>query len=696
MTSLPNAGESSTPAPRAVTALGDLIVIYGGMEHDSGTVLDDLHIYNTTAKNWTQMTPTGDRPTGRYQHSLVTMKDKVLLFGGRAVHNQGITENLYMLEYGVLTDTTWCQPQVIDLKGNDPSYINIPTSDSLSLVDTSFSFAVWSKQHCSDQSGWNCHPDYLVSTDDDSFYAGYNSGYGMEFGMNGNHQVNTGLSLAEDDGVWIHWAFIFDKESMTRTIYRNGAPVKSGSIDSVITSSAAALRIGKVPPSREYGPHNFRGKMADIILLTRAMPASEVSSLFQQRALSDTTGLLLRFYPIDASLPGFGTEESSSTQVMDFSGNGNEGMLNGNWERAMESMGQTCDPRVGTQATWKWTRLTSAAGVKNWPSGDWWKAAMAVVDNIAYVLQNDKFWSFEMRANGEMVWTELSVASGVGGNAPTPRICPGMVKLGAKLVMFGGGCCGGADLHVYDSLANQWSQPTTSGDFESGVIPFTKSTGNGALICTCQAGLNGALYVFDVAGYFSHLDISSWVWTTLNADAGVTGDIPIARKGAGMLGIDDLNVVVMFGGNLGRGIVGSSFVKCGPDDFYSQELLVYNASNKAWKLYDAAAGVTGTPPSHRTVHSMTAVGHRIFIFDGLCHNGLNDNDLFMFDFDQMHWSVVHDGTGYETGLAPKARHKFGMAAVGERLYMTGGKVILSIFMIFLVMDAFASTRYRAY
>jgi hypothetical protein len=236
------------------------------------------------------------------------------------------------------------------------------------------------------------------------------------------------------------------------------------------------------------------------------------------------------------------------------------------------------------------------------------------------------------------------------------------VNGGERLVMFGG--TGGqavvADLHVYDSGTNAWSQPQMSG-----VKPLTNDPGNGAPLCTSQASLNGVLYVLDEAGYFSKLDVSTWNWTRLDSAAGVTGSPPGTLRSPGMAAIDSLNCVVVFGGK----IKGTSSV--------SKTLSVFNASSKVWTLMDDGGfwGNTGSTHSPRQVSSMTVMGNRIFIFGGRngYDNVLEDTKLYMFDFDSKRWMVVHDGTG----TAPRSRADFGMVAAGGKLMMYGGSVLVT-------------------
>ena len=46
------------------------------------------------------------------------------------------------------------------------------------------------------------------------------------------------------------------------------------------------------------------------------------------------------------------------------------------------------------------------------------------------------------------------------------------------------------------------------------------------------------------------------------------------------------------------------------------ELFKYSTATMTWKLLDAGAGVTGTVPSARYVHSMTTVGEDLYVFGG--------------------------------------------------------------------------------
>ena len=54
---------------------------------------------------------------------------------------------------------------------------------------------------------------------------------------------------------------------------------------------------------------------------------------------------------------------------------------------------------------------------------------------------------------------------------------------------------------------------------------------------------------------------------------------------------------------------------------YSGELFRYSTLSMEWTMLDADAGATGTSPSGRQSHAMTAVGSDIYVFGGYIGSG---------------------------------------------------------------------------
>jgi len=51
------------------------------------------------------------------------------------------------------------------------------------------------------------------------------------------------------------------------------------------------------------------------------------------------------------------------------------------------------------------------------------------------------------------------------------------------------------------------------------------------------------------------------------------------------------------------------------------DLFKYSTATMTWTQLDSGAGVTGTGPSARSEHTMTAAGQDLYVFGGLCVSG---------------------------------------------------------------------------
>lgn len=76
------------PSPRvghASLTLGNAFIVFGGdTKIEEADELDDnLYLLNTTTLKWTVANPSGPRPSGRYGHSISTIGSKVYIFGGQ-------------------------------------------------------------------------------------------------------------------------------------------------------------------------------------------------------------------------------------------------------------------------------------------------------------------------------------------------------------------------------------------------------------------------------------------------------------------------------------------------------------------------------------------------------------------------------------------------------------------------------------
>ncbi|WPH01615.1 Hypothetical protein R9X50_00446300 [Acrodontium crateriforme] len=79
---------SEGPGPRvghASLLVGNAFIVFGGdTKMDEGDQLDDaLYLLNTSTKQWSRALPAGQRPPGRYGHTLNIVGSKIYIFGGQ-------------------------------------------------------------------------------------------------------------------------------------------------------------------------------------------------------------------------------------------------------------------------------------------------------------------------------------------------------------------------------------------------------------------------------------------------------------------------------------------------------------------------------------------------------------------------------------------------------------------------------------
>jgi hypothetical protein len=214
---------------------------------------------------------------------------------------------------------------VMEFGGASTDFVEVQQSSSINFVDKSFSWAVWARR------AEDSPDEYQTIL---AFRSGWSSNSRLHVGYGGSGSVfifdfyNNALKATlpddgKDKGVWVHWAGSYDKATKTRTLYRNGVEVASDVSPSHLVGSSGNLGIGA------YSGNGFKGRIDDLLLLTRKVSASEVSLIFREQTLVDTTGLALKF--------DFNEETGA---VLDSSNNGNQGTLRGTCSRIQESDAQ--------------------------------------------------------------------------------------------------------------------------------------------------------------------------------------------------------------------------------------------------------------------------------------------------------------------------------------------------------------------
>ncbi|KAF2757426.1 hypothetical protein EJ05DRAFT_389232 [Pseudovirgaria hyperparasitica] len=111
------------PGPRvghSSLLVGNAFIVFGGdTKMDEGDQLDDnLYLLNTSTKHWSKAVPSGNRPTGRYGHTLNLLGSRIFIFGGQVegfFFNDLVAFDLNALQS---TNSTW--ETLIPNSGDEP------------------------------------------------------------------------------------------------------------------------------------------------------------------------------------------------------------------------------------------------------------------------------------------------------------------------------------------------------------------------------------------------------------------------------------------------------------------------------------------------------------------------------------------------------------------------------------------------
>lgn len=162
-------------------------------------------------------------------------------------------------------------------------YLLIPDTLPLRLNNTDFTISFWLYQDGRSQSAMQS----ILSKRDGSSQSGFI--ISIDYTVPGNGSVPTmSVSSGPDPSVtcdahdsipfqhWTHLAFTFQLSSQTLTIYKNGTPVKTGTLPSPSGMETNDLYIG-YDRTHQY---NFQGYLDDILIYNRALQTAEILQLY--------------------------------------------------------------------------------------------------------------------------------------------------------------------------------------------------------------------------------------------------------------------------------------------------------------------------------------------------------------------------------------------------------------------------------
>ncbi|XP_041331220.1 host cell factor 2 isoform X2 [Pyrgilauda ruficollis] len=256
-------------------------------------------------------------------------------------------------------------------------------------------------------------------------------------------------------------------------------------------------------------------------------------------------------------------------------------------------------------------------------------------------------------------WRRVSSFTG-----PVPRSRHGhrAVAIRELLIIFGGGNEGIADeLHVYNTVTNQWFLPAVRGDIPPGCAAH-------GFVCdgTRILVFGGMVEYGRYSNDLYELQASRWLWKKVKPQAPSNGSPPCPRLGHSFSLYG--NKCYLFGGLANESEDSNNNVPRYLNDFYELELQ-HGSGVVGWSI-PVTKGVLPSPRESHTaiVYCRKDVGSpKMYVFGGMC--GCRLNDLWELDIETMTWSRPET-----KGTVPLPRSLHTANVIGNKMYVFGGWV----------------------
>ncbi|XP_072257260.1 host cell factor 2 isoform X1 [Pyxicephalus adspersus] len=256
-------------------------------------------------------------------------------------------------------------------------------------------------------------------------------------------------------------------------------------------------------------------------------------------------------------------------------------------------------------------------------------------------------------------WRQVTSASG-----PVPHARHGhrAVAIRELIIIFGGGNEGIAEeLHVYNTVTNQWFLPAVRGDIPPGCAAH-------GFVCdgTRILVFGGMVEYGRYSNDLFELQASRWLWRKLKPQPAYNGSLPCPRLGHSFSLYG--NKCYLFGGLANESEDTNNNIPRYLNDFFELELRP-GSGVVGWNIPQTK----GIPPCPRESHSAVIFNRKdsrkckLYIFGGM--SGCRLGDLWELDFETMTWNNPE-----AKGISPLPRSLHTANVIGNRMYIFGGWV----------------------
>ncbi|XP_040346971.1 host cell factor 2 isoform X3 [Herpailurus yagouaroundi] len=264
-----------------------------------------------------------------------------------------------------------------------------------------------------------------------------------------------------------------------------------------------------------------------------------------------------------------------------------------------------------------------------------------------------------MAAPSLLNWRRVSSFTG-----PVPRARHGhrAVAIRELMIIFGGGNEGIADeLHVYNTVTNQWFLPAVRGDIPPGCAAH-------GFVCdgTRILVFGGMVEYGRYSNELYELQASRWLWKKVKPHPPSSGLPPCPRLGHSFSLYG--NKCYLFGGLANESEDSNNNVPRYLNDFYELELQ-HGSGVVGWSI-PVTKGIVPSPRESHTavIYCKKDSGSpKMYVFGGMC--GARLDDLWQLDLETMSWSKPET-----KGTVPLPRSLHTASVIGNKMYIFGGWV----------------------
>ncbi|XP_034670555.1 host cell factor isoform X2 [Drosophila subobscura] len=253
------------------------------------------------------------------------------------------------------------------------------------------------------------------------------------------------------------------------------------------------------------------------------------------------------------------------------------------------------------------------------------------------------------------------------GPQPRPRHGHRAINIKELMVVFGGGNEGIVDeLHVYNTVTNQWYVPVLKGDVPNGCAAY------GFVVEGTRMFVFGGMIEY---GKYSNelyeLQATKWEWRKMYPESPDNGVSPCPRLGHSFTMVGEK--IFLFGGLANESDDPKNNIPKYLNDLYILDTRGVHSHNGKWiipKTY-------GDSPPPRESHTGISFSSKntgklnLLIYGGM--SGCRLGDLWLLDIDSMTWSKPRT-----LGQAPLPRSLHSSTMIANKMYVFGGWVPLVI------------------